>query len=283
VRDVLGFMPAHLLNDAIEALADRYAVRLVETVGIVSDQGLHLGQFVRELMAEMRHLLLARLGLGDRVTGSDEDRTRVQAHAGRFSEQELIRLFDVLLEIEGELRWTSEPRFRLEVGCIRLARIARMRDLEEVIREIRELPATPASGAEPVRAPGPATASARGGPSSPADPPVRKSPAPSKVKAPEARVRSAVAAVSPSPERSPEPTASGKAEPGDNGPAAKPTPGPRPRPADGDDGDEGAADDPMLESARSEPVVRKFLDVFRGEIAHVKSTKSSDSNEGGAS
>ena len=137
VRDVLGFVPSDILNKAVEALAERNSRALLDVVEIVVAQGLNLQQFVREFLARIRDLLLAKLEIGDKILASPEERAQIFSQSEQFSEQDLIRFFDMLLRLENDLRWTSEPRFHLEVGCIKLAKIGQLRDIEEVIRDLK--------------------------------------------------------------------------------------------------------------------------------------------------
>src|SRR5947208_7315365 len=99
VRDVLGFIPSEILDRTIDALADRNSKALLEDVGIVVDQGLNLQQYVRELIGRIRDLLILKLGLEDKILGTPEQKRELTARAGRFSEQDLIRFFDMLLRL----------------------------------------------------------------------------------------------------------------------------------------------------------------------------------------
>jgi DNA polymerase-3 subunit gamma/tau len=137
VRDVLGFIPSEILDRTLEALAARDAQALLENVSIVIDQGLNIQQYVREFIGRVRDLLVLKLGLEEEILGSAEERRALADRAGAFSEQDLIRFFDMLLRLETELRWTSQPRFHLEIAFIKLAKIAHVRDIEEVIRELK--------------------------------------------------------------------------------------------------------------------------------------------------
>jgi len=157
VRDVLGFIPGEILDRTVDALADRNSKALLEDVGIVVDQGLSLQQYVRELIGRIRDLLILKLGLEEKILGSAEEKRELAARAERFSEQDLIRFFDMLLRLENELRWTSQSRFHLEVGLIKLAKVGHVRDIEEVLREMkgtgeqtpqRSAPSGPASKTE---------------------------------------------------------------------------------------------------------------------------------------
>src|SRR5262249_16361006 len=69
---------------------------------------------------------------------SPEEKRALSARTAAFSEQDLIRFFDQLLKLDNELRWTSQPRFHLEVGFIKLAKIAFVRDIEELLREVKD-------------------------------------------------------------------------------------------------------------------------------------------------
>ena len=45
---------------------------MLETAGIVVDQGLNLQQYVREFIARIRDLLVVKLGLEDNILGTGE-------------------------------------------------------------------------------------------------------------------------------------------------------------------------------------------------------------------
>ena len=136
VRDVLGFIPSDLLDQAVQGLIERDPKTLLDVVQTVADQGLNLQQFVREFLSRIRDMLLAKLEIGERILSGSEERSRITSQSEQFSEQDLIRFFDLLLRLENDLRWTSEPRFHLEIGCIKLAKVGQLRDIEEVIRDL---------------------------------------------------------------------------------------------------------------------------------------------------
>jgi DNA polymerase-3 subunit gamma/tau len=147
VRDVLGFIPSEILDRTLDALAERDSKALLENIGIVIDQGLNVQQYVREFIGKIRDLLVLKLGLEGKIVGSAEEKQALASRAGRFSEQDLIRFFDMLLRLENELRWTSQPRFHLEIGFVKLAKIGHVRDIEEVLREVKQgsVPSNPKS------------------------------------------------------------------------------------------------------------------------------------------
>src|SRR4029453_12843516 len=69
-----------------------------------------------------------------------------------FSEQDLIRYFDLLMRLETDLKYTSQPRFHLEVGLVNLGKPGQMRDIEDVLRDLKQgepLPQPPSGRTTP--------------------------------------------------------------------------------------------------------------------------------------
>jgi len=230
VRDVLGFIPNEIIDRTSAALASQDSRELLECISIVVEQGLSLQQYVRECIARMRDLLMIKLGLDDKVLASSEDMKLLASDSSKFSEQELVRNFDMLLRLEYELKGTSQPRLHLEAGLVKLALASRVRDIEDVIRDFRK-------GVSP--SPGSVQ---------PPTPSILAKPAPPAVTSPlasTAQTRQPTAAVNP--------------------PAAKPAAA-----SSGPTRSEAVSN---LDAAKDEPLVKRFLEVFRGDVAQVKPTK----------
>jgi DNA polymerase-3 subunit gamma/tau len=242
VREILGFIPDEILDRTLDCIASGDSREMVNTVGLVIDQGLGPQQYVRELLSRMRDLLMMKLGLKEKVLGSDDDRVELARRAESFSEQDLIRFFDLLLRLENDLRWTSQPRFHLEVGLVKLVKAGHIRDIEDVLQDLKH------NAGSPIVARG-LTATP---PSTPS--PAPQKPEPKAVSAPAAG-RAAAAA----------PTVSYAARTMDAKPeSSRPSEVLEVRPV------EKTTEPHELNSAREEPLVKRFLEVFRGDIAQVK-------------
>jgi DNA polymerase-3 subunit gamma/tau len=258
VRDVLGFIPNEILDRTVDCIATSNSQDLIETVAIVVDQGLGLQQFVRELIGRMRDLLMMKLGLTDKVLGSEDERAELRRRAEGFSEQDLIRYFDLLLRLEADLRYTSQPRFHLEVGLVKLAKASHMRDIEEVLRDLRQESSSPAS--QPPGRPTPNTPPTRSSSPSASPQPRSETKAPSIVLPSVPSLKSSApitSAAAPAVQKIDKPEAKPPVEVREARPAL-----PIRKP-----------DDSTLNSAREEPLVKSFLEVFRGDIAQVKPPK----------
>src|SRR6185369_17242156 len=56
-----------------------------------------------------------------------------------FSEQDLLRFFSILTKTEQDIRFTSQPRFQLELALVKMAHARRLHLLEDAIARISEL------------------------------------------------------------------------------------------------------------------------------------------------
>ena len=67
--------------------------------------------------------------------------------ADSFSEQDLIRFFSILVKTEQDIRDSSQPRFHLEIGLMKLVHAGRLYLLEDAIAKLGEIQASLPKGA----------------------------------------------------------------------------------------------------------------------------------------
>ncbi|HEU4402438.1 MAG TPA: DNA polymerase III subunit gamma/tau [Candidatus Polarisedimenticolia bacterium] len=152
-RTILGVIDRDLITGFYAAVRGGDCERLVAMVETVFDRGYQPVQFLEDLMAYGRDLLLARV-VSDPAKYLTGDAAEIRAIAGRaaeFSEDELLRLLEILTREEYRLKTASHPRFLLEALAIKLARLADLRPIEELIARLEEGPEGPAPGPGPAR------------------------------------------------------------------------------------------------------------------------------------
>lgn len=295
VRDVLGFIPSEILDRTMDGLATRDSKALLDNAGIVIDQGLNVQQYVREFIGRVRDLLMMKLGLEEKVLGSPEEKRALTARAAAFSEQDLIRFFDMLLRLEADLRWTSQPRFHLEVGLIKLAKVGYVRDIEDVLRDVKAgvpaaAPASPPAVAAPTTPPPRAPEPAR--PAAPPPPPPSAAPSSEEPSGFAATFARRIEETSPitavyvqNVERierigdevritTKNPTQMSMLETKDHKAALDAVAGELVgKPVSVSLIMKEQKDGSSVESAKEEPLVKRFLEVFRGDLTQVKPVK----------
>jgi DNA polymerase-3 subunit gamma/tau len=168
VSMLLGLVAPAVLGKAVRAIASNDTQSILEIVGDLATNGQDLHNFCRSLLGQFRDLMVLKSGVSDcSLLGIPESMLpELTALAGLFSREDLLRLFDVLLKVEADLRYATQTRFQVEMGLIELAQIPRMRSLEDLIADFSRFvegeaprPTAGSPPAAPVSAGNPAPAS----------------------------------------------------------------------------------------------------------------------------
>src|SRR5713101_3538179 len=140
VRELLGIVPEDVLNELVGAIAEGSADRALALVHRFQKEGRNLQHFCREAIRHMRNLLIARVAGSDSelIAATPEQRPRLAETAARFSEEDLTRYFQILLQTDDDVRRKPDPRVHLEMGVLRLVNAARLAPLEELLAGMRE-------------------------------------------------------------------------------------------------------------------------------------------------
>lgn len=138
VRELLGVVPEDSLNELVEAIAAGSAQRVLGLVHSFQKEGRNLQHFCREAIRHMRNLLIARVcgADSDLIAATPDQRPAIAKAAAQFSEEDLTRFFNILLETDNDLRSKPDPRVHLEMGLLRLIHAGRMAPLEELLADL---------------------------------------------------------------------------------------------------------------------------------------------------
>ncbi|HXN52903.1 MAG TPA: DNA polymerase III subunit gamma/tau [Candidatus Acidoferrum sp.] len=146
VRELLGVVPDDALEELVAAIASGSADRALGLVHTFQKEGRNLQHFCREAIRHMRNLLIARVcgADSDLIAATPDQRPALERGAAQFSEEDLTRFFQILLQTDDDLRRKPDPRVHLEMGLLRLINASRLAPLEELLAEVRG--GAPASG-----------------------------------------------------------------------------------------------------------------------------------------
>jgi DNA polymerase-3 subunit gamma/tau len=156
---LLGLVDRELLLQASRAAAAGDSLSLLELVERLSEYGADYRNFNRELLLHFREILLLKLApdesalLGQIVP---EERERLRPLTEAFSEEDLLRIFDVLIKVEQDLRWAQDPRVTLELALLKIVQMRRLLPWSDLVARVEGL-----AGAAPSPAPAPATVPSR--------------------------------------------------------------------------------------------------------------------------
>ncbi len=138
VRELLGVVPEDALQELVEAIGGGSAERALGLVHRFQREGRNLQHFCREAIRHMRNLLIARVcgADSDLIAATADQRPGLAKAAALFTEEDLTRYFQILLQTDNEVRREMDPRVHLEMGLLRLVNAARLAPLEELLAEM---------------------------------------------------------------------------------------------------------------------------------------------------
>jgi DNA polymerase III subunit gamma/tau len=139
VRALLGVVPEDALDELVGAIAEGSADRALGLVHTFQKEGRNLQHFCREAIRHMRNLLIARVcgADSDLIAATPDQRPALAKAAKLFSEEDLTRFFQILLQTDDDLRRKPDPRVHLEMGLLRLIHASRLAPLEELLAELK--------------------------------------------------------------------------------------------------------------------------------------------------
>src|SRR5260370_1298921 len=139
VRELLGVVPDDALDELVGAISEGSANRALGLVHTFQKEGRNLQHFCREAIRHMRNLLIARAcgADSDLIAATPDQRPALAKAAALFSEEDLTRFFQILLQTDDDLRRKPDPRVHLEMGLLRLINAARLAPLEELLAEMK--------------------------------------------------------------------------------------------------------------------------------------------------
>ncbi|HKQ96691.1 MAG TPA: DNA polymerase III subunit gamma/tau, partial [Candidatus Polarisedimenticolia bacterium] len=147
-RTILGVVDRELILDFVAAVEARDCARIVAIVDTLYEKGYQPVEFLEDLMAYVRDLLLARTVAepGRYIAGTPEEIDALKARAAAFDEDTLLRFLELLTREEGRLKHSAHARYLLEALGIRLARLADLEPVEEILARLEGGPAPTAPG-----------------------------------------------------------------------------------------------------------------------------------------
>lgn len=149
VRALFGVVPEDALEELVGAIAAGSADRALGLVHTFQKEGRNLQHFCREAIRHIRNLLIARVCGADSelITATPDQRPAIAKAAALFSEEDLTRFFQILLQTDDDLRRKPDPRVHLEMGLLRLINASRLAPLEVLLAELKSgAPSSPGSG-----------------------------------------------------------------------------------------------------------------------------------------
>jgi DNA polymerase III subunit gamma/tau len=141
---LLGLVDRELLLTASQSVLEGNSLILLDLVEKLSDYGADYKNFARELLLHFREILLAKLApdSSSLLAGIvPEERARLRPLAEAYSEEDLLRILDLLTKADDELRRAQDPRVTLELALLKMVQLRRLLPFAELVDRVERLAA----------------------------------------------------------------------------------------------------------------------------------------------
>jgi DNA polymerase III subunit gamma/tau len=139
VATVLGLVGRDLLFDMVTAVADEDGTQAFELAGRAVEAGYDLRLLCRETSRLVRDLLLLKVDatrMNDADVAPEPDRARLSGLLPRFSQEDLLRAFDLLSKAEYDIKNATEPRYQLEMALLRWIHLRKLTPLATLVEQL---------------------------------------------------------------------------------------------------------------------------------------------------
>ncbi|MCK5572871.1 MAG: DNA polymerase III subunit gamma/tau [Bacteroidetes bacterium] len=125
------------VTDLMKEKDGRGAIALVDEL---MSRGHDIREFLSGLIEHFRNILVVKeTGSTDLLDASDLHRKRYTEDTALFTVADLLRFQRFLSVTESTIRWTSQPRFKLEADLVQLVTMQRAPEVAEVLEYIQQL------------------------------------------------------------------------------------------------------------------------------------------------
>ena len=159
VRALLGAFSLDTMAQVTTALANQDGGAVLALVDELERNGGSPQHFSRELSRYLRNLLVTKIASANSrlVTASPSERAEMTRIASAFSEEDLTRYLQLSLDLFRDLQFSLQPRFHLEIGLLKMVQAGKLVAIEDALASIGGTSAArpPAPKPQPAAAPSP--------------------------------------------------------------------------------------------------------------------------------
>ncbi len=138
IRELMGSVPNTIFERLMEAVAAGQSAELMEQLNVLLNAGHSPFSLARQIIRYIRTSLMAKLG-GEKtelLQISGDERARAARTALLFTEEEITRNLQIMLNTFDALNETQEHRFHLELGLLKLVHAHRLLPIEQLLSSV---------------------------------------------------------------------------------------------------------------------------------------------------
>lgn len=136
---ILGVLPFERLVEFSDLIAEHKAKEILSLIDEITESGYNLHQFIKDLRQHFRNMLLIKVaGENTKILQLPDKHLKILLKkGGQFTEENLVRIIDLLSKTYESMKWSEQPRLVIEVDMFRLCQP--YIPIGEIIERIRRL------------------------------------------------------------------------------------------------------------------------------------------------
>lgn len=125
------------VTQLIQTKDTRGGLALVEEI---INRGYDIKEFLNGLNEHFRNILTTLMtGSTHLIETSNVFKKRYEEESRKFTERDIFRLMKIVSDMTAALRWTDQPRFKLEVGLLQMIKMDSSVQLEQLLQELERV------------------------------------------------------------------------------------------------------------------------------------------------
>ncbi len=139
IQTVLGLADREIMEEFIERVAESNAEKVLHLIAKMLEQGQDVIIFYFELLSYFRNLLLIKSveNIEEITYINEEERNRLKILSQKFSLDDLLRIFQLLLDSEEKLKRSIYPRYVFEALAVKLTSLSHLEPIEHLIQILK--------------------------------------------------------------------------------------------------------------------------------------------------
>jgi DNA polymerase-3 subunit gamma/tau len=131
VRDVLGIIKENTFLDIIKNIEQKNNQNVIDQLNNIIDEGYAISDFICGFNEYLRNCMLLKTGDSGKIKISDDSTS--WAKACRFTILDFLRMLDLSLQFESNLKFIQQPQISLEALFIKLSMMDSSVDIAQIL------------------------------------------------------------------------------------------------------------------------------------------------------
>jgi len=139
VEKVLGLIPHDIYFGFTDAMKDRDTTALLTTLVQIRDQGLPVEDILSGLNEHVHNLMFATISDGLKAVEMNDDlKQQYMVAAASWTVRDLLRITQVITDVETSVKWASQPYILLEMMGLKLLEMDESVSIEQLLKNSLE-------------------------------------------------------------------------------------------------------------------------------------------------